>query len=229
MITVDSEGSFEMAIDGKRITDAKRAIEKLIDELGEASKDRLYSYAAFIPNNDSFMQSLALGLVDNWDDVEKTEAHSTIIREYIVRAVADKLTEASLRKDYIVVRKELPKTAAYIKLADLGDGVERFLTAALWIETIKPKVILWDDLEAALHPQMVDVILEWLANGEWQIVASTHSIDVLEAFANADIKDGKVIQLWKSSDDVLDWKGLTVDELNELLESGMDARKIFRW
>ena len=43
----------------------KRVIEKLIDELGETSEDRLYSYAAFIPNNDSFMRNLVAGLVDN--------------------------------------------------------------------------------------------------------------------------------------------------------------------
>ena len=167
--------------------------EAVAKDLGFEDALSLASYVLFIPNSDSFRRRLEEKLVRRWEDVEKTGAHVKLVRELISKVVDDRLTEVNIRRHSLVVRKELPNDIAYIKLKDMGDGVERFLISSLWLETVKPQVVLWDDLEASAHPSLIREILTWLASHDWQVVFSTHSIDVLEAFANADIKDGKVI------------------------------------
>jgi hypothetical protein len=72
-------------------------------------------------------------------------------------------------------------------------------------------------------------MLRWLTSGDWQVIATTHSIDVLNSFVELDPKDGRVIQLWKTQDDILHWKSLSIEELEKLFESGQDVRKLFRW
>jgi len=150
------------------------------------------------------------------------------VRNFVSKVVSDVFTEASVRFHDIVLRKEVGGDVMYVRLEDLGDGVKRFLTAALWLEAIKPKVVLWDDLELAAHPALVGEVIEWLEKHEWQVVASTHSIDVLRELVERGI-DARIIVLRKSRDDVLSHKALSVDDLGRLFEVGQDVRKLFVW
>ncbi|MEM2174312.1 MAG: AAA family ATPase [Candidatus Micrarchaeia archaeon] len=189
----------------------------------------LLSYVAFIPNNDDFRKKLADSLIDHWTEIEKTGAHVKLIKQFILKTIEDKFTELTVRFNEIVLRKELPEDVAYIRLSDIGDGIKRFLISALWIEAFKPKVVLWDDLEASAHPSLIKSIIEWLINHDWQVIASTHSIDVLHEFVEAEPKEAKIVQLRKSPDDILPYKEITIEDLEDLFNSGQDVRKLFRW
>ncbi len=197
-------------------------------KVSEDEVSELLRYVALIPSNTYFLRELSKKLAEHWLEVEATGAHVKIVRNFVSKVVSDVFTEASVRFHDIVLRKEVGGDVMYVRLEDLGDGVKRFLTAALWLEAIKPKVVLWDDLELAAHPALVGEVIEWLEKHEWQVVASTHSIDVLRELVERGI-DARIIVLRKSRDDVLSHKALSVDDLGRLFEVGQDVRKLFVW
>ena len=217
-----------------KISIEKAPVSLNLREIAEAlggglSEDELLTYVIFIPNSDEFRKNLARELANRWDEVEKTGAHVRLVDHFISKVVEDKFTEITLRRSEMVIRKELPGDVAYVRLSDVGDGIKRFLTSALWVEAIQPKVVLWDDLESSAHPSLINAIIEWLMSRDWQVVASTHSIDVLRELVVAEPKEAKVIQLRKSYDDMLSWKELSLDEVEDLINKGQDVRKLFRW
>ena len=108
----------------------------------------------------------------------------------------------------------------------MGDGVERFLISSLWLETVKPQVVLWDDLEASAHPSLIREILTWLASHDWQVVFSTHSIDVLHELLMVEPHEAKILALRKLPDDTLTYREYTLENLEEMFESGQDIRKL---
>jgi hypothetical protein len=231
---VTDTGNFTVVIDNETlgVTDHTRFPKLFLGEdYSLAVEKKLSGYTAFIPNSDQFMANLSDKLVSHWDEVEATGAHMKIVKNFVTKVVEDRFTDTSVRFQEIVLRKELQDDVAYIRLNDVGGGVKRFLTAALWLEAIKPRVVLWDDLEASAHPSLIRSIVEWLMDHDWQVVASTHSIDVLREIvvAELDPREVKVIQLKKSPDDVISWKGLSIDEVRDLIDSGQDVRKLLAW
>jgi len=58
------------------------------------------------------------------------------------------------------------------------------------------------------------------------VVLSTHSLDVLYALTIVRPRGCRVITLRKSDDDVVDYRVLTIDEVEDLMGSGVDVRKI---
>ena len=52
--------------------------------------------------------------------------------------------------------------------------------------------------EAGLHPSLIDIFLGWLSEKKFQVVISTHSIDVLYSLTKLDPKDVKILFLAKS-------------------------------
>ncbi len=185
------------------------------------------STAALIPHSRRFEEDLMKMLVDKWEDVQATGAHVDLVKSLVEKGVvSDRFTEVTLHRDYLVLRKEVERRGVYVKLSDQGDGVRRFVVAGLWLEAFKPKVVLWDDLEASAHPFFVKEVLEWLAERDWQVVASTHSIDVLHELTVVRPEDALVVSLYKDSSDVLVAKPYTLDEVDELFEKGLDVRKL---
>lgn len=182
----------------------------------------------FLPNDTRFLTELANALREEseWAKVEKSGANTSIV-DLINRVVYDRFTEATVRFDKIVLRKELPDGRVfYVDVSDIGDGVERVLIYGLWLETYKPKVVLWDDLEASAHPGLIEAVLEWLASREWQVVLTTHSYDVLERLVAIEPEDASVVVLKKGPDDILEPKTLSLEELRSMLESHVDVRKV---
>lgn len=182
----------------------------------------------FLPNDARFLAELANALKEEseWAKVEKSGANTSIV-DLIDRVVYDRFTEATVRFDKIVLRKELPDGRVfYVNISDIGDGVERVLIYGLWLETYKPKVVLWDDLEASAHPGLIEAVLEWLASREWQVVLTTHSYDVLERLVAIEPEDASVVVLKKGPDDILEPKTLSLEELRSMLESHVDVRKV---
>lgn len=111
-------------------------------------------------------------------------------------------------------------------MPDLGDGVERVLLYGLWLETYNPKVVLWDDIEASAHPGLIEAVLEWLADRDWQVVLTTHSLDVLDRLVAVEPEGASVVVLKKGPDDVLKPKVLNLDELRDMLERHLDVRLV---
>ncbi|RLI84087.1 MAG: hypothetical protein DRP01_08465 [Archaeoglobales archaeon] len=149
------------------------------------------------------------------------------IAKLISKCVDDKFTEIYL--DTMKLRKELPDgNAFYIHIDDLGDGIKKAVRVMLILEALKPKIVLWDDFEIFAHPSLIETLLEWLIEEDWQVVLSTHSIDVL--YALIDVKkhreDITVIQLAKKPDDSLTFEKLTLDDLDDLIMANQDPRKI---
>ena len=185
--------------------------------------------AFLLPNDSSLLRKIAseLSKEDNWSLVEKSGANTAVVRDLISKAVHDRFTEATVRFNSIVLRKELPDgRVIYVKAADLGDGVERVLIYGLWLETYRPKLVLWDDIEASAHPGLVEAVLEWLASRDWQVVLSTHSLDVLDRLVAVEPEGASVVVLRKGADDVLRPRVLGLEELREMLESHVDPRKV---
>ena len=97
----------------------------------------------------------------------------------------------------------------------------------LLIESLNPNIILWDDFEIFAHPTLIREVLKWLAEGDWQVIMSTHSIDVLYELINLkDVlsEDASILQLYKTKDDVLKYNVLTLEELEDLILANQDPR-----
>jgi predicted ATPase len=85
---------------------------------------------------------------------------------------------------------------------------------------------LWNDIEIAMHPSLMDTLLKWLADSNRQIVIATHSFDVLHSLTLIKPRDAKIILLRKDDNDVIHHKSLETDELEEILEKGIDPRAV---
>ncbi len=115
-----------------------------------------------------------------------------------------------------------------IRLGDLGDGVQILATVMLLVRLTGPDLLLWDDLEAHLNPQLLSFTLRWLdelAAGGVQVVTSTHSLEVLR-YASQLLGDREWfgVRLLTLRDGELRPISLTRDKLDELLEAGVDVR-----
>ena len=181
----------------------------------------------FIPNNTNALASIYQILKEEVfrNMLMKSGAHIRVVRDLVNKCVDDIYTEILLDSPMLRVRKELPGDGVfYIKIEDLGDGIERVILISLWLEALKPKLVLWDDFEASLHPTLIRELLRWLDEKGWQVVLATHSIDVLQRLVEVEPEDVKVILLCKTADDILRVQYLLLDELEDFLYSGQDPR-----
>ena len=146
----------------------------------------------------------------------------------MIPTIYDRFTEVTIRRDRLCVRKEVDEEVGplYIDVDSLGEGVRRILLIYLVVEYLRPKILLWDDLEVALHPSLLESTIKWMAASNRQVVVSTHSLDVLHTLIQVRPRDCRVIVLRKDSRDFVDYRVLMLDELEEFFESGVDVRKI---
>ncbi len=220
-------------IDGKELTDFKSLSGALRNLYIIKSDDELADCIAYIPSDNRFLSRLIelITKKENWFKVQKTDVHSKIVKDFVSKVVSDDFTDVTIQFSEMVVRREIKPggSTAYIDVRDLGDGVERFLAVGLWLEALNPKMVLWDDLEASAHPALISQIIRWLGEHDWQVVATTHSLDVLHEFVLAEPEDARVIQLKKSKNDVLSYKVLSLKEVEELFKRGLDVRKLLNW
>ena len=195
--------------------------------LGDRNAELLGRAIAFIPHSRQFERDLMEGLAEWWEDIQITGAHHDLVRALVEEEViSDEFTEVTLQRDYLVVRKEVDGRGMYVKLDDQGGGVRRFLLVGLWLEALKPRVVLWDDFEASAHPSLIKEALAWLAKHDWQVIISTHSIDVLHELFMIEPKGTLIISLCKDKGDRLSFKAYTVDEVEDLFKKGLDIRKL---
>jgi predicted ATPase len=113
-----------------------------------------------------------------------------------------------------------------IRLGDLGEGVQSYIIARILYELEKPKVLLWDDIEAHLNPRMLLSISEWffdiVENGN-QVIITTHSLEAARTIAGLN-EEKTAIYLTSLEDNILKAKRLTLKNMEEFIEAGIDVR-----
>jgi energy-coupling factor transporter ATP-binding protein EcfA2 len=162
----------------------------------------------------------------NIDGIVKKGLHVKIFKDLLNEVVYDKFTEVFPRENELYVRKELEDNVIYVRLNDLGEGIKRFVLTYFAVEYLNPALILWDDIEFAAHPSLLDTLMRWLAGSGRQVVVATHSVDVLESVVRVEPKDARVILLRKDAGDVVHYRSLELGELEGLLSKGLDPRAL---
>ena len=179
-------------------------------------------FSVLIPNDTSAIKEIDGKITELQNKIMKSGAHIRVAK-LISECVADNYTE--ILPDTLKIRKELPdENVHYIRIEDLGDGAKKAVKLMLLLEVIKPKLVLWDDFEASAHPSLIKILLSWLSQKEWQIVLSTHSIDVLYELLEVNPGDLRILQLNKDKNDVLHYKTLTPEELEDFMDANLDPR-----
>ena len=223
-ISIRDTGSIGLSINNETTDPMSPA--NIASKLNLKNIQRVEKLIFFIPNSSGFIKMLIENLLKdaNWSFVMKEGAHFRVANQ-ISECVDDKYTEILISKNTLCARKEFPKKGPfYIKLEDLGDGIEKAIAVMLFVEAFRPDVILWDDFEAAAHPTLIRMLLNWLSKGRWQVVLSTHSIDVLDRLLEVRPKDAQIIQLKKTEDDILLQEKLSLEELEDIMEANQDPR-----
>ncbi len=112
-----------------------------------------------------------------------------------------------------------------VRLGDLGTGTQMYIISRILYELKKPKILLWDDIEAHLNPRMLVRIGEWfseLLEDGVQVVVSTHSLEVVRILAEFN-KDA-LICLTSLDDGILKERKMAIEEVNNLQSAGVDVR-----
>lgn len=179
--------------------------------------------------NDDFHELLQNSLLDpaNWSAIVKSRAHNRVLKDVVNPSISEKFTEVLAGQVTLQARKEFPDgTSTYIRLNELGSGLQRVIIPLLLFEATNPSIVLWDDIENGMHPTLLEHVMKWLVNRDWQVVISTHSIDVLTCLADLSPKDAQVIILRKSADDVLSHEVLNMEQYETVIDSNQDPRQI---
>jgi len=242
-ITLEDNNQFSLLADDKvpfldkgqrfekrEFTEPAQALKRIANSIDGDRDDnwKLGNSTFFIPNDTSFMDGLQTGMKDDyvWNLITKTGANSKVI-QLVNKCVDDKYSEV-LRTPELSARKERgsEKLPFYVKIKDLGEGIQKVVTTALWLEALNPQLILWDDFEGSAHPSLINVLVEWIAKKPWQVILSTHSFDVLNSILNVRPEGTEVIQLKKTDNDALIQNSLTLQELEDIVDSSQDPRKM---
>ncbi|MEA2074278.1 MAG: AAA family ATPase [Euryarchaeota archaeon] len=113
-----------------------------------------------------------------------------------------------------------------IRLGDLGEGVQSYIIARILYELEKPKILLWDDIEAHLNPRMLLSIAEWffdiIEHGN-QVIITTHSLEAARTIAGLN-EEKAAIYFTSLEKSTLKTKRLTLKEMEEYIDAGIDVR-----
>ena len=226
-VELNTAGFKGLYIDDERQEGASD-IGKVLGMGDQKTVERLREMVFFLPNDTTIITSLndALKGESKYSYfMVKSGANVRVARELVNKCVDDVYTEILFLGKEPSARKELSgERVLYVKLRDLGDGIEKAILVALWLEALKPRLVLWDDFEASAHPSLIRELLAWLSEHDWQVVLATHSIDVLRALVDVSPDGAQVVLLQKSADDVLRARYLSLEELEDLFEAGQDPR-----
>ncbi len=227
-VKVTSDGNVIVVSGGYNISDS--GYETLLKRFNAGFKVKPLSF--MVPDDSNAYRLMHKFLLKQsvWAWIEKRGLHVKVVDDLLAGIIADTYTEVTVRYNRLHVRKEREKGKGplYVDLDSLGEGIKRVLTVYLTVEYLDPRILLWDDIEVAAHPSLLDKLLAWLERMERQVVVTTHSIDVLYYLALHHPRDAQVVLLTKTGDDVLDYRVIEIDELEEMFEKGIDARAIER-
>jgi len=182
----------------------------------------------YVPNHSNVYGLLGNYVLreDVWSSIVKSGLHVRVVRDLLAPTIYDDVTEVFVERGRLSLRKVVGDSVLYVDIDSLGEGVRRALLVYLAAEHLKPRMLLWDDIETAVHPSLLESVIKWLAGSDMQVVVTTHSLDVLWEVAYLEPRDCNVIVLRKSRDDIVDYRAFTTEEVGDMLESGIDLRKI---
>ncbi len=114
-------------------------------------------------------------------------------------------------------------------LTSFGDGMRRVAALALAIELSKGGLVLVDELEAGIHVEILAKVFDWLlaiaAENQVQLVATTHSLETIDALSSAALRrTTSMVGYWlkkREHDNVLRFD---LDKIIRLRETGFDLR-----
>ncbi len=113
-----------------------------------------------------------------------------------------------------------------IRLGDQGEGFQIYVIAKILYELERPKILLWDDIEAHLNPRMLLSLAEWffdlLEKGD-QVIVTTHSLEAARTIAGLN-EEKAAIYLTSLEKGTLKTKKLLLKDVEEYLEAGIDVR-----
>lgn len=112
-----------------------------------------------------------------------------------------------------------------VRLGDLGTGAQIYIISRILYELKKPKILLWDDIEAHLNPRMLVRIAEWfseLIEEGVQVVISTHSLEAVKILS--EFNKNAIICLTSLEDGILKERKMSIEEVDKLLSAGIDIR-----
>ncbi|ALM74561.1 AAA family ATPase [Thermococcus barophilus] len=220
------KAKIEKGIDEWTITISSKGNSKVFQNNQKVESSLKFKESLYFPYDTQFIKGLDEFLDENEEALIKGSIH-TKVAKMISAHLDERFTEIVLKKDGWYLRRE---DASYIHIDDVGEGVKKAARIMMVAELLKPKLILWDDFDTSLHPSMIKMLLKWLAQGDWQVVIATHSIDVLYYLADLneelDNFDAQLILLRKDQGDILHHKELNMDELEDLLEGNVDPRML---
>jgi len=201
--------------------------EKLVnyDSIGkffEVSDKQLRDSVIFIPNNTSIIEKMETKMKSLKELIMKKGFHVKVA-ESLSKCVDDIYSEMVFL-DPMSIRKVFPGNSVYIELRDLGAGAEKAIKLMALLEAVNPKLLLIDDFGAGFHPALIRMVLNWLKEKEWQVVISTHNIDVLYNLIEVNLEKATIIQLYKSDEDILSHNVLTLNDLEDLFNANTDPR-----
>ena len=228
VVEICADGGARVYIDDRAVTEIE-CVERLSKVLN-IPRDDVRNLIFFVPHTDAFLKNLDEVLRSErvWSAIVKRGLARHIVSSLINPIVHDHFTEVLIERDRLKLRKEVSQDIGplYIDVSDLGDGIERLCLVALALEYLRPRLVLWDDIEASAHPGLIETVLRWLASRSWQVVITTHSIDVLLELVRVYPRDCAVIALRKTRDDIVESKLMELDEVEDLLDKGIDVRRV---
>ncbi|MBD3177712.1 MAG: AAA family ATPase [Armatimonadia bacterium] len=115
------------------------------------------------------------------------------------------------------------ESGAQVSANSASDGTLRFLGyLALFMGPRRPKLVMIDELETGIHPTRIRLLMELLeretAKGDVQVIATTHSPQVLAYASPATLEDAVLLHRPEGSEGATATKLLDVPGASETLE-----------
>ena len=118
-----------------------------------------------------------------------------------------------------------------VRVDDVGDGTRSAILLALLVLGVRPSVLLLEEPETHLHPAGLATLLDFLLTLSreegFQVIASTHSIDLVHIASSLARQHGvklSVVYLERARDGRLESRPFTLDDVEALRELGVDLR-----
>ncbi len=174
-----------------------------------------------------YIHSRWIDVVNRGISAKTAELLSEIVGEEYIDLTAEPFLES--RATLYACRKDRVR----VRLGDLGDGAQvaavvKILAelAAIDSEKEKPKIMLWDDIEAHMNPRALTTVAQLLTdlvdNG-WQVVVTTHSLEAV-SILSVTAEDLRILKLSLREGKLVS-REFAPDEVDELKKLGIDVRQ----
>jgi AAA15 family ATPase/GTPase len=165
---------------------------------------------------------------EHWIELRNMGLFNNIIKkisEWTDASYDDLLLEPFTGNQQTIIART--KEGRGIRLGDLGSGFQVLITLMLLYGYVKPKILLIDDIESHMNPSLLIYTALWFAdilNDGTKLVISTHSLEAVKHIAGSLEEYKPKITLMKLKDGILSTKDLSIKDVEDLEEAGIDVR-----